>query len=105
MFCPTINDKCVGKECRDWDARKKQCKASIKIAQDKALRLAIQDYFQQTREATEGQKFYNLFVKVVLMGASRDLSLTPEQRQAIEQVFYTPSAEIAGKLLRDANLL
>ena len=105
MFCPTINSKCVGRECRDWDARKKQCKASIKLAQDKEFRIVMEDYFQQTREATEGQKFHNLFVKVALMGASRDPSLTPEQRQAIEQVFYTPSAEIAGKLLRDANLL
>lgn len=109
MFCPAINKKCVGEQCRDWDNKAKDCIVRLgHRLQEEGLGKLL----EQQAKLVEIEKSYAESIKLnALWGKlaiSRLLSnpMVPDSdKKIIEQALQAPSPEVAQKLLEDAGLI
>jgi len=95
MFCPTIKEKCVGEDCRDWDKENNQCRALTETRR-------VDEMY---REVVGHVKLNMLWSKLSLMQLA-DSSIVPEHvKDIIRRALEAPSAEVAERLLKEEGLL
>lgn len=111
MFCPTINDECVGEPCRDWDKEKGQCSLQGKSVPQLFEEFALQyqedmkRYLGLLMAMEERDKFSHVWDRLNIKRILADPATPPDVKQVIEQAFEAPSSDLAEKLLKDAGLI
>lgn len=112
MFCPTINDECVGEKCRDWDKEKGQCVIQEQKSMPQLLQGYMIQYQQDIKRLTdmfgdivESSKLSRIWDKITVTRMLSDPTIPDDVKEVIQKAFEAPSSDVAEKLLRDTGLI
>ena len=103
MKCPDLGGRtCIGKDCRDWDEKSKQCQI---ITQRQITTKGFEELFNGFSMLAREQQYSGVWMRLAIQAILSDPTVSPQQKEAIQQALKAPSPEVAEKLLKDQGLI